>query len=106
MTYLPPPQTQITGSALQYANCVAATGTMLIDRATVGRLRIGPDRIRAATGDTSGGLSYSQLADAVVKVTGGLVMLDVRRLDNRGQLRDLVAGGRAVGFIGSAAVTR
>ena len=106
MTYLPDKQTQVTGSPLQFQNCVAATGTMLIDRATVGRLRIGPDTIRAATGDKVGGLRYSQLADAAIKVTDGEVMLDVRRLDNRGQLRDLVASGRGVGFIGSAAVTR
>lgn len=106
MTYLPPPQTQIDGSTFQYVNCVAATGTMLVDRATVGRLRIPPAVIRRATGDTSGGLSYSQLADAVVNLTDGDVLLSVRRLDTRGQLRDLVASGRGVGFIGSAAVTR
>lgn len=105
MTYLSEPYFQLDGSAFGQVNCVPSGGTELIDRATVGRLRIPAPVIRRASGDTSGGLTLSQLADAVLQVTDGEVMLAVRRLDTRGQFRDLVASGRGVGFIYHTRVT-
>lgn len=104
--YSPPGYSQIDGSRFQQQNCVAATCTDLIDRATVGRLRIGAPKIRTASGDFSGGLSYSTAATAVAKATGGQVQLDVRFGLDRNQTRDIVASGRAIGISIDCSVTR
>ncbi len=94
------------GSAYDDANCVLATCTDLIDRATVGRLRIAAPVLRRASGDTSGGVGYSTAAATVTKATGGQVVFEPRYQLTRSQVRDLVVAGRAIGISIDASETR
>jgi hypothetical protein len=86
--------TQLTGTALANSNCGAASGSMAEERHSTGRFRHGPDAIRTATGDFSGGLSASQVVAAVSKVTGGKVVLAARFSLTRTMVRDYVGAGR------------
>jgi hypothetical protein len=107
MTYRPNKEGQIDGSYYQNENCVAACTTMLIDRATVGRLRIPARRIRQLSGVTTRrGLTLGE-AEAVAKKFG--VVLEQRRLPadgtQRGKLQALVAGGRGVAVVINTSIT-
>lgn len=53
------------GTEYDGLNCSAAAACMLLDRATMGRLQETPPEIRAASGDTSGGLSLDQIVNTL-----------------------------------------
>jgi hypothetical protein len=94
------------GSAFASKNCVLATSTDLIDRTTVGRLRVLAPTLRKVSGDTSGGVSYEQAAAATSTATGGQVKLYPRYALNRTQVMDLSAAGVPFGISILCLVTR
>lgn len=107
MTYRPASAYQLDGTAYAAQNCVACTGVLLMDRASVGRIRTTAAEVRRRSGVTvHRGLQYRELED-VAKTFG--VTLERRGFDNpatrRGQLRDLVVAGRGVGLIIDTHVT-
>lgn len=104
--YAPPGYSQIDGSAYQQENCVLATLTDLIDRCTVGGIRIQAPKLRQISGDTSGGISYQQAAETADRATGGRVKLLPRFGLGRGQVRDLAQSGVPFGISIDTAVTR
>lgn len=59
--YVPPPITQLDGSAFAGGNCVATTNAMLLERASAGEIKTTGGHIRMLTGDTSGGLTLDQV---------------------------------------------
>lgn len=103
--YLPPKYSQGDGSTWQWSNCVLAVTTDLIDRATVGALRIPASRLRTVTGDTSGGVTHSQAASAAYKATNGRVRL-YSRVITRAQMRDLGEAGIAFGVFMHTRITK
>lgn len=104
--YRPPKYSQMDGSVYQRSNCVLAVTTDLIDRATVGALRIPAPVLRKLTGDTSGGVTHSQAAAAAYTATKGRVVLTPKVLSSRQQLRDLSQAGIAFGLFMSAYTTK
>lgn len=66
--YRPDFEKQATGSALQWFNCAAASGAMLADQATLGIVDPEPDRVRALTGDFTGGLTMGALGTAMERL--------------------------------------
>lgn len=104
--YRVPGYSQMDGSVFGKSNCVLAVTTNLIDRATVGALRIPASTLRTITGDTSGGILHSQAAAAALKATNGRVVLTPRVLSSRQQLRDLSQAGIAFGLFMHTAETR
>ena len=103
--YLPPKYSQGDGSKYQWSNCVLAVTTDLIDRDTVGALRIPASTLRTITGDTSGGVTHSQAAAAADKATKGRVKLHSRVI-TRAQMRDLGEAGIAFGVFMHTIVTK
>lgn len=104
MPYQPAKNGQIDGSPLDESNCVPATCVMGVDRATVGTKRPTTAAIRKASGDTSGGLLFTDAARATEAVTGvkGTVRLGISRND----VRALLLGGHALTVGINCAVTR
>lgn len=97
---------QMDGSTYASRNCVAAVTAALIDRVTVGGIRVTGAYIRKLTGDTSGGITEIQAMKAATQATGGQVMLEPRYGLSPDQVRDLAKSGRAFGILISCAVTR
>lgn len=95
---------QIDGSAFAQNNCVPSTATMLMDRCSVGRWRVGAPALRILSGDTSGGMSYSQIAPAIATATKGEVTATVLSTDAAG-MKALVAAGHPVGVSIDCSVT-
>jgi hypothetical protein len=81
-------------TTFQWENCVLAACTELIGRETVGALRIPAHVLRKTSGDKSGGVTYSQAAEAVANQTHGRILLKARYGLGRGQVRDMSAAGR------------
>lgn len=109
MAYQAPGYFQMDGSAYAASNCVLAACTDLIDRVTVGALRIPAPVLRKASGDTSGGVSYSQAAAVTYKVTsakGRAVSLSPRYGLDRNKVVDLAAAGYPFGISILALITR
>lgn len=102
----PKPYPQGDGSWAQWLNCVFACATDLMCRATIGYWRVPASKLRKISGDTSGGVTYNQAADAVKKATGGEVILEPRYNLTRTQVKTLVDSGRAVAISISCLVTR
>lgn len=105
--YLNPPYSQGDGTKFQWSNCGCAVCTDLIDKATCGALRIPAWKIRAASGDTVGGITNTKLVDtmwALTKDTKWPVQLAFRVV-YRSQVDDLIDAGRNFGGMISAAVT-
>lgn len=100
----PAAQTQLTGSALEHSNCTWACATMAVDRYSMGRYRPSPDHLRAVSGDTSGGSTYNQNAEAVAEDTS--IRLEPRYGLTRSQVRDYIASGRAASISIDCSVTR
>lgn len=90
--YQPKKQSQIDGTPTATKKCVDASTVMAIDRATVGRIRSTPDKIRREVGVYSRGITYGEAAEATMELYG--VKLTPMHLETRGELRDLVRGGR------------
>jgi hypothetical protein len=104
MSYAPDVYHQIDGSAFAQANCVPSTGTMLMDRVSVGKWRTPAPSLRTMSGDTSGGMSYSQIAPVVADATAHEVVPTVVTTDRAG-LKALVAAGHPVGVSIACSVT-
>ena len=85
-------------------DCVAATTAMLIERATVGRLRPTHATIRKASGAPSTRGLYLYEAVNAAKTLG--VTLVASLWNSRNTMRDTVAGGAAVGVTIHTSVTR
>lgn len=102
--YAPDVYHQIDGSAFAQANCVPSTGTMLMDRVSVGKWRTPAPSLRTMSGDTSGGMSYSQIAPVVADATAHEVVPTVVTTDRAG-LKALVAAGHPVGVSIACSVT-
>lgn len=66
---------QLDGSRYAGLNCTCAAGAMALDRATLGVHRTTGAKVRALTGDTTGGTTLSQVASALKR--GWDVELDV-----------------------------
>jgi hypothetical protein len=96
MPYTPDVYHQLDGSAFAQANCVPSTGTMLMDRASVAKWRVPAPTLRTMSGDTSGGMSYSQIAPVVAKATANEVVPTVVTTDRAG-LKALIAAGHGAG---------
>jgi hypothetical protein len=92
---------QLDGSAFQSSNCVAATGAMLVDRASGGAIEESGAQVRVQTGDTSGGLGYDQL-----RWVAGRFWDEVWNFEPSLPWADLVsrARDRGVGLCGSYSV--
>jgi hypothetical protein len=96
MSYTPDVYHQLDGSAFQQANCVPSTGTMLMDRASAAKWRVAAPKLRTMSGDTSGGLTYSQIAPVVAKATANEVVPTVITTDRAG-LKALIVAGHGAG---------
>jgi hypothetical protein len=103
--YLPPLSHQLDGSRYAHQNCVPATGTALMDRASMGYWRVAPSTLRTRSGDTSGGMSYEQLAAVVKSSTNSQVLLVPAYRLSEGNLDTLLDSGKAVGVSISCLVT-
>jgi hypothetical protein len=107
MSYAPPGYYQIDGSSYEQQNCVPSVCTDLIDRVTVGALRIPAPVIRKDSGITTHrGISYLEATLAVDKATGGRVKLAARYGLNRTQVHDLAYAGFPFGISIDTSVTR
>lgn len=102
----PKPYPQGDGSWAQWLNCVLATATDLMCRASVGFWRVPASKLRTITGDTSGGVTFEQAAAATRKATGGEVELLPRYGLTRAELKTLIDAGRAAAITISCLVTR
>lgn len=105
--YLNPKYSQGDGSEFEWENCGCAVVTDLIDAATVGALRIPAWKVRNASGDTSGGLTDSQLVDVAWKLTKDTKwpVLLVQRAVYRSQVDDIIEAGKRFGGSITTAVT-
>lgn len=74
--YRPGFEKQATGSALQWFNCAAASGAMLADQDTLGLTDPEPDRVRALSGDFSGGLTMGALGTALERLGVQVTVFD------------------------------
>ena len=104
MPYQPVKNPQMDGTAFAASNCVPATCVMGVDRATVGTRRPSTAAIRKASGDTSGGLLFTDAARATEQLTGvkGIPRFGLSRND----VRALLLGGHALTVGINCAVTR
>lgn len=85
-------------------DCVAATASMLVERAKVGAVRPTHVAIRAKSGaPASRGLMLSEAASAVKSLYG--VTLEVKLGLDRTQVRDTIGNGRAAGVSIMCSVT-
>ena len=104
MVYLALPVAQMQTGPFSSVNCGPAVTEELISLGSVGALSVSAAKIRAASGDTSGGMEASQLASTANKLTGGLYPLVAMRLDTRQQMSTLLETS-SVGLIISCRVT-
>ena len=96
MPTLPAPYSQGDGSTYQWSNCLFACETMGMHRGTVGLWRVAASRLRTISGDTSGGVTLDQAAEAAEKATRGQYQSDVRYDITRAMLKAFVVAGRGV----------
>lgn len=85
-------------------DCVCSVTASLIDRATVGGVRLDHQKIRRISGDTSGGLSYLQAEVAAAKAPGK-VKLVVKYGISRDATKALATAGYAFGISIDCSVT-
>jgi hypothetical protein len=95
---------QFDGSAFASWNCVSAGSAELVDMATVGRIRLDAAAVRRASGVTARrGLSLTEAADAVVRLTHGAVILEPHYFEAdgtaRGKVQARVAAGQPLGIV-------
>lgn len=102
--YLPAVYHQIDGTAFEQSNCVPSTTVMLIDRVTVGKWRLKPAAIRSKAGDTSGGMTYGDVAAAAHTLTGGDATFTIVSTDRAG-MKALSVAGHPFGISIDAGVT-
>lgn len=102
----PEPYAQGDGSWAQWLNCVLSCATDLMCRASVGYWRVPASKLRTITGDTSGGVSFGQAADATVRATKGEVILHPRYSLSRYDVKVLISAGKALAIGISCLVTR
>jgi hypothetical protein len=107
MPFSPAGYFQGDGSSYEWQNCVLATCTDLIDRCTVGALRVIAPTLRKLSGVTEHrGVSYLEAVNAVSKATGGRVKLAARYGNSRQEVHDLAVAGIPFGISILASVTR
>jgi hypothetical protein len=102
----PKPYPQGDGSWAQWLNCVLASATDLMCRASVGYWRVAASKLRTITRDTSGGVTFEQAAAATKTATNGEVILDPRYGLIRSEMKNLIDAGRACAVSISCWVTR
>jgi hypothetical protein len=95
--YLGDAVTQLDGTTYQYSDCGCAGSAELADCSSLGFWRPTPARIRNLSGDTSGGVSYPDLAAAVKKATYGEVVLTPLFWVPPSTLDDIMSAPRVTG---------
>lgn len=104
MAYRPAQVNQLDGSQYQGLNCTCAVGAMALDRTTLGGKRSTGAVIRQATGDTKGGTTQRQVADAIFNKWS--VMLQVNTPFPIDQAWKYLDEGQGIMLAGQASATR
>lgn len=99
------PVSQLDGSTYAHHNCVLAVTKKLMDLWTLGFWNPSVKSLRVATGDTSGGVNYTQAIAAAAKLSSNEVLLKGLYNVPTQTMRDLLTAGKEFGIAILCSVT-